>query len=408
MLAEAPRLLIAGHLHLDGVLRGLPGVGDPHHELLRDAPLTAFERLIETALEQQVDALLLAGSLFVRLPSIRTAALFRDGIEALHEEGIVTVYAGPNPDQIRQLSKLNCYPQEMVLLAPGHRTEITVASLQLALFDEQHRNSLTKSKIDIGITWDTFGHISDDHRLFHGNRISAPLILSAAHESSVTQQIQNSIVHAPGSVQAISGSIPGVRTVTLCQLDTNGEVDLQSIPLSSVVYKELECLLNEKESLDDVELRLAEIIEQQVEKTLPANVNLCHLNWSIKGSSKAVAKWSSQTLLELLDLNYSEMNSSTELINQVQLIPQLSGSPHRHEEAFDEEWIEEELLRYLSEECQSNAECRFDGIEQIDKKHSELNLLPFQELKQELETKTLCHRAAELGLQALRDQQKAG
>ncbi|HBN74683.1 MAG TPA: hypothetical protein DD473_02445 [Planctomycetaceae bacterium] len=408
MLAEAPRLLIAGHLHLDGVLRGLPGVGDPHHELLRDAPLTAFERLIETALEQGVDALLLTGSLFDRLPTIRTAALFRDGIEALQEEGITTIYAGPTPEQIRQLTKLNCCPEEMTLLAPGHRTEISIASLHLALFDEQHRNSLTKSKLDIGITWDAFGHFSEDHRLLHGNRITAPLIISSAHESAVTQQLHNSIAHAAGSVQAVNGTVPGVRSVTLCQMNANGEVDLQAIPLSVVAYKELNFQLSDNDSMDDIELKMAEIIEQDVEKSLPACVQLCHLNWKVKGSSKAVAKWPSQSLLELLDLNFSELNSAIELINHVQLIPQLSGSPHLHEEAFDEEWIEEELLRFLSEECQSDAGCSLQDRELSEQNRSKLKLLPFQELQQELETNTLCHRAAELGLQALRDQQKAG
>src|SRR4051794_18438132 len=55
------RFLHASDIHLDSPLRGLRGrAGDRSHEIA-DAPRAAFVKLIDFAIEQQVDLLLLAG-----------------------------------------------------------------------------------------------------------------------------------------------------------------------------------------------------------------------------------------------------------------------------------------------------------------------------------------------------------
>src|SRR5512139_1723649 len=58
------RFLHAADVHLDSPLRGLSAYAGAPTELLRSATRVAFTRLIDTALEEEVDFLIIAGDLY--------------------------------------------------------------------------------------------------------------------------------------------------------------------------------------------------------------------------------------------------------------------------------------------------------------------------------------------------------
>ena len=90
------RLLHAADIHLD---TGFAGRSPEVRRRLRDASREAFRRVVETAVTEAVDIVLISGDLFdgVRL-SFETERLLRDGFRRLHEAGIPVVYATGNHD----------------------------------------------------------------------------------------------------------------------------------------------------------------------------------------------------------------------------------------------------------------------------------------------------------------------
>ena len=64
MAAKPLRLLHAANLQLDCPLRGIGSIRDDIREIVDSATLTAFERIVTTSLEKDVDALVITGNTF--------------------------------------------------------------------------------------------------------------------------------------------------------------------------------------------------------------------------------------------------------------------------------------------------------------------------------------------------------
>lgn len=83
------RFIHAADLHLGSPARGVQGLPGRVRQLLLEAPYKAFEFLIETAIEEKVDFVLLAGDLFDQAnPSLKAQVRFVKGMAKLHEAGI--------------------------------------------------------------------------------------------------------------------------------------------------------------------------------------------------------------------------------------------------------------------------------------------------------------------------------
>jgi DNA repair protein SbcD/Mre11 len=83
------RFLHAAGLRLDHPLSGTGPLPDDQRRIAEDATLTAFDRLIDVAIERQVDFVLLVGDTFVeRDASLRAAAALADGCVRLAEQHI--------------------------------------------------------------------------------------------------------------------------------------------------------------------------------------------------------------------------------------------------------------------------------------------------------------------------------
>lgn len=90
-----PRFLHLADVHLDTTFAGRPD----HRSTLRKAQVKAFERAITCALEEQVDAVLIAGDLFDndRL-TLRTEYFLIRELGRLHEAGVPCIYVTGNHD----------------------------------------------------------------------------------------------------------------------------------------------------------------------------------------------------------------------------------------------------------------------------------------------------------------------
>ena len=89
MAAKPLRLLHAANLQLDCPLRGTGSISDDVREVAETATLTAFERIVATSLEKDVDALVITGNTFdASYPSLAAEVALRDGFSRLAERQV--------------------------------------------------------------------------------------------------------------------------------------------------------------------------------------------------------------------------------------------------------------------------------------------------------------------------------
>ncbi|MGH2465208.1 MAG: metallophosphoesterase family protein [Candidatus Limnocylindrales bacterium] len=96
------RFVHTGDLHLDSPFLGLgEAVPERISSALRDATLRSWERIVRLALDEQVDAVLVAGDVFEGANrTLRAQVAFRDGLERLARERIPSFVVTGNHDPL--------------------------------------------------------------------------------------------------------------------------------------------------------------------------------------------------------------------------------------------------------------------------------------------------------------------
>lgn len=118
----AYRFVHAADVYLDSPLRSL-ALRDPNiAELIGNATRRAFVRIIDLCLEEQVDALLLAGDLYDGdQTSMKTARFLAEQFRRLHEAGIRIFIIRGNHDAISKITKELVLPDSVKVF--GGRAE---------------------------------------------------------------------------------------------------------------------------------------------------------------------------------------------------------------------------------------------------------------------------------------------
>lgn len=98
-MVNTVRFIHTADLHLDSPLRSLAARNPELGNLLRDASRTLLRRLIDTALEEQVDALLIAGDLFDgKVRDVHTAVVLQRELRRLQDHDIPVFIIWGNHD----------------------------------------------------------------------------------------------------------------------------------------------------------------------------------------------------------------------------------------------------------------------------------------------------------------------
>ena len=108
------RFVHAADIHLDSPLRSL-ALRDPHlAELIGNATRQAFVTIVDLCLDEQVDALLLAGDLHDGdQTSMKTARFLAEQIRRLHEAGIRVFVIRGNHDALSRITKELIFPDSV-------------------------------------------------------------------------------------------------------------------------------------------------------------------------------------------------------------------------------------------------------------------------------------------------------
>ena len=267
------RFIHAANLLLDHQLQQID-YADPHLTAIsEDSTLVAFRQLIRTAIDEQVDFLLLAGNCFDAADQslLGEIALLR-GLQELDEQGIdVYILPGatdplscwkslpPLPENTTILSgqsPISIMREEMVIATiypsvddahPGHGDPFPIAFRRHTDFFPPIARQFEEERVDGPTT--EYEWISDEIRDNTGSSTPSHTEAALAHvrywvlangQSRRTVYADDAVAHHPGGTQAISPAQTGPHGCTLVEVDAAGAMELTFVPTAAVRFENVE------------------------------------------------------------------------------------------------------------------------------------------------------------------------
>ena len=251
----------AADFHLDSPFVGMSREAPEHvSDTLRRATFDAYANIIELCIEEQVDALLIAGDVYDDAErSLRAQLKFRDGLNRLDEEGIRSFVCHGNHDPLDGWVKGLDWPQGCVRFGPEvtgepvfpeepERARVYGISYP---HREVHENlalrfrELPRSQFNIGLLHPDVGgnpgH-SPHAPCSLADLADSPMdywALGHVHTRQVLRQEHPAVVY-PGNPQGCSPDETGARGVYLVEVDGHGTPHLEFRPVDVVRWETLE------------------------------------------------------------------------------------------------------------------------------------------------------------------------
>jgi len=135
------RFIHAADLHIDSPLRGLDRYEGAPVERLRSATRRAFERLIDLAIEKQVDFVLLAGDIYDSdWHDFHTGLYFREQMVQLGRAGIPVFMVQGNHDAQGVISKQLNLPENVTVFSSRTAESVNIEELAVAIHGRSFPN----------------------------------------------------------------------------------------------------------------------------------------------------------------------------------------------------------------------------------------------------------------------------
>lgn len=286
------RLLHASDLHLEQPIHGLAEVPGHLRELLIDAPYRATEQVFETALAEDVDAVLLAGDvLHVDRAGPPAIMLLLEQFSRLKDRGIPVYWAGGDVDSP------DTWPRSVTLPANVHVFPVgRVESLELVRNGEpvaivQGTSARDGGEVDArGFHRDAHGRFTvgvaygtSDSQGREGDRVHY-MALGGRHQSQ-TVDLQPGVAHYSGTPQGRGPDETGPHGCTMVHVDDVGRARTQFVAADSVRWTEQTLEVTASTRSEQLSDRLVERMEKLI-ATHPG-VNLL-VRWKVSGTGPLV------------------------------------------------------------------------------------------------------------------------
>ena len=255
-------------LHLDSPFSGLRQVDGEIGDLFKDATFRAFENVVELALKNKVDFLLVAGDVYDAADrSLRAQLKFADGLKKLADAGIRSFVCHGNHDPLDGWIASLQWPEEVHIFGPElESVPVSVGEEEVVLI---HGVSYPHNQIDdsFGRGFKRQGSQPFQIGLFHCSVGSDP-----AHETYALRTLSELVaanldywalghVHAnrvlmdghpfvayPGTTQGRHIREPGPRGCLVVQVDGQGAVDARFEPVDCVRWSSRELQIDNLET----------------------------------------------------------------------------------------------------------------------------------------------------------------
>lgn len=292
------RFIHASNLLLDHDFRFPRSPSDVLDSLTEDCTQAAFQQIVETALAENVDFLLLAGNSFdVSDHSLQSQLALVHGIEQLAEQGIpVFILPGESDPPQAWRAGIPLPDNAVVFLEPTdspqfvERDGTVIASIQ-GIFGEGNHAQLSFSDSPFPIVVRYGKTSSRPAAAEHDKKTSAPedhsdsdnpwnqprppevsqqeLTTSGVRywalgtgDSRRTVYVRDAVAHHPGGPQGLHSRQTGPHGCTLVEVDGDGKPTLTFVPTAAIRWESLEVAVTRETSREELFQRFKDVVAE--------------------------------------------------------------------------------------------------------------------------------------------------
>lgn len=303
----------AADLHLDSPFKGLSHLPESVFQKVRKSTFDALERLVQTAIDKDVDFVLIVGDLFDNeKQSLKAQIHLRRAFEQLQQHHINVYLSYGNHDFINGNIHPVTYPENVLIFPEEKVTHFTYEKddeLKAAIYGFSYENrSVTANKVFEynPVSGDIPFHIAMLHGSLHSNTehdTYAPFHLSELtgkgfhywalghiHQREILKE-QPPVIY-PGNIQGRNRKETGEKGcyhVVVSESDTSATF----MPLQSLQFNELTIDVSDCAELHQLEAKIQDEIE-----TITAGSGPALLALTLAGSQIEMQQWQTEHLLD--------------------------------------------------------------------------------------------------------------
>ncbi|WPL15194.1 putative metallophosphoesterase YhaO [Thiorhodovibrio winogradskyi] len=299
-----PNLLHAADLHLDSPQTGLEAYEGAPVDEIRGATRRALEHLVELALDEAVDALLLAGDIYDGdWRDYNTGLFFAGQMTRLKEARIPVFMVQGNHDAASQISRQLRLPDNVHLFPSRRPGSIRLESAGLALHGQSYPSRQVEQNLARGYPPAEPGafnigllHTSLDGRPGHASYAPCRLddlrrlgydywALGHVHQREVVSQ--DPWVVFPGNLQGRHARETGVKGATLVRIDKGQVQAVEHHPLDAMRWALCEIAVDDGIKREQLEERIASALRTELDA---ADGRLLAIRLRLHGSTREDAE----------------------------------------------------------------------------------------------------------------------
>lgn len=411
------RFLHAADLHLDTPFSGMSGVPDRLRAYLRESTFAAFDHLIELAIQEEVDFVVISGDIYDAADSsLRAQLRLREGWDKLGKHGIPVYFIRGNHDPLSS--------RRLRLALPPHVKEFGAEAESITAVRRRDGEPVA---VVTGISYKTAAvsdnlslqyHRQPDSSLYHiallhanvdgqeGHDAYAPCSLADLRASGYDYWALGHIhkrqilceapwVVYPGNLQGRSLKETGPKGCYIVDVKDNGEAELSFRRLEQILWLEMQIPIDGLETEEAWKTRVEERLEELREEEA-GKITVVRLVFTGRGPLHTLLQSEGETTELLQELRRQESLRLTELDSHagLSLLPEgivwpaslrvETGTELDREQLLSEDSFLGELLRLgdkassdeeLLDDIAAQALATLEGNRQIRRQLNELGTM---------------------------------
>lgn len=295
------KFIHAADIHLDSPLNGLSAYPDAPAEQLRSATRTAFSELVDLAISEETDFMVIAGDLYDgSWRDFNTGIFFVKEMGRLKRAGIPVYVLFGNHDAESEMTKKLEMPDNVHVFGPNKPQTFKVDGLAVSLHGQSFKQRDVTTNLAIGYPAPTEGHFNIGvlHTALEGyasHATYAPCTVDELHAKGYDywalghvhefeQWKGASTIVFPGNLQGRSVRERGRRGAVMVTVDDAGDVAVERIFIDILRWEHLTVDVSDCETLADVVLKTGRAMEALLDTDgdVPRAVRI-----TIQGNTKA-------------------------------------------------------------------------------------------------------------------------
>lgn len=272
------KFIHAADIHLDSPLNGLSAYPDAPAEQLRSATRDAFTELVDLAIAEGVDFMVIAGDLYDgSWRDFNTGIFFVKEMGRLKRAGIPVYVLFGNHDAESEMTKKLEMPDNVHVFGPNKPQTFKVDGLPVALHGQSFKQRDITTNLAIGYPAPTQGHFNIGvlHTALEGyasHATYAPCTVDELHAKGYdywalghVHEFERwkgaSTIVFPGNLQGRNVKERGRRGAVMVSVDDAGDVAVERIFIDVLRWEHLTVDASDCETLADVVLKIGRAME---------------------------------------------------------------------------------------------------------------------------------------------------